>query len=641
MSSSNIKIATSPIKKSFIILHSSLFSVLTIYMINVIFAKLVYLKLGILAAAFILPLKVFVHGGVYGMLVELVSGEELVLRFSRFTFNAKKYWKYYLYVMAAPISVYFLLKISNLIDVRMDVFSFIAFINPLLLFLLAIIIVKDKYINSLKLENRAVSLNFPIIAMMLGLFIAGFSFFRLPYIFWFLDFELARITDFFYNYINLLTFSYFACLAIERYPEIQESFSNEKEIYLINPPGGGILFHISSFVLRDYPPVFVVIKALTPKGYKFREFNRIPWKNRYYASGKLVAMTCFTSNCIDVYRMAREFKKHGSKVIIGGPHVTYLPDEALEYCDSVVCGELESVWPKVIEDYENDALKEKYVGDPLDDCHQLVYQELLNSPPEIVKDFLETSRGCKFKCHFCTVPALSHGKLRKQKISDFIELVKKVKQKYNHVLLIDNNIYSDPAYTKELFRALKSVNIKWSSQSSIDIAKNKEILRLAKESGCRRLLIGFEISEGSFEKKQGGKLALVDYYKDYAREIRKMGIGIKAHFIFGFESDELQHLFKFWKFCFSIRPFATILSILTPFPGSRFYYDMIEQDRISNLNWRHYGGQTLVFNHPRMNNAILSKIYPLFFLIFLLTTSKFGYGLLLLTAIIISIRSFI
>lgn len=628
-----------PIKKSLAILNSSLILVLAAYIPNVIFTRLVYLNWEIPAIVFILPLKIFIYGGIYGTLVELISGEKITLEFKRLKINAKKYWKYYSALTIIPLLFYFSIITNNSFGVRIDAFSFFASINPLLLFILSLMIIRDKYIKPLGLRSRRIPIPLPVLMTMLALFIAGLLVFHLPSILRIPNFELSRITKFIYSYISLLIYIYFVNLALEQYPEVQSKFEHEKEIYLINSPGGGIAFHLSSVLLRMYPPVFVVIKALTPKGYKFREFNRIFWKDHYYAPGKLVAMTCFTSNSIDTYRIAQEFRRRGSKVILGGPHVTYFPDEALEYCDSVVCGEAENVWPQVMEDYENGTLQEKYTGMPAENCHELVYQELLNSPPEIIKDFLETSRGCKFKCYFCTVPSLSQGSLRKQKISNLIELVKKVKEKYSHVLFIDNNIYSDPAYTKKLFCALKPLKIKWATSCSIDIAKNKDTLLLAKESGCTFLLFGFEISEGSFEKAQGGKMALVDHYKEYAKEVKKMGITIKAHYIFGFKSDTFKHLYKFWKFCFSINPFATALSILTPFPGSQFYYDSVREDRISNLNWRHYGGQTLVFNHPRMNNFILAKLYPFISLLFLFTTSKIGY--ILLCLIVINILGFI
>ncbi len=622
-----------PFKRSLAILNSSLVLVFAAYIPNVIFTRMVHLHWEIPAIIFILPLKVFIYGGIYGMIVELASREEITLKFNRFKINAKKYWKHYLALTAVPLLFYFAVVTRGALFAKMDAFSFFSYINPFILFLMSSMIIRDKYIKPLNLKEKRIPTPLPVLITMLALFTIGLLILHLPNTLRIPSFELSRITKFAYIYISFLVFIYFAHLALEQYPEVENTFDHEKEIYFVNALGGGIAFHISSVLLRMYPPVFVVIKALTPKDYRFRTFNRVFWKNHFYAPGKLVAMTCFTSNSIDTYRIAQEFRKRGSKVIIGGPHVTYFPDEALEYCDSVVCGELESVWPDVIRDYENGTLQPKYAGTPVENCHAMVHQELLNSPPEIIKDFLETSRGCKFKCYFCTVPSLSQGNLRKQKISDFVELLKKVKEKYPHVIFIDNNIYSDPAYTKELFLALKPLGIKWSTQCSIDIAKNKELLRLAKESGCTCLLFGFEISEGSFEKAQGGKLALVDHYREYAREVKKMGIMIKAHYIFGFESDTFKYLWRFWKFCFAINPFATALSILTPFPGSQFYYDTVKNDRISNLNWRHYGSQTLVFNHPHMNNFILARVYPFIFLFFLFTTSKLGYVLLFLAII--------
>jgi len=251
----------------------------------------------------------------------------------------------------------------------------------------------------------------------------------------------------------------------------------------------------------------------------------------------------------------------------------------------------------------------------------------------VIKDVLETTRGCKFKCKFCTVPSLSSGLVRRKKIDDLVELIKKIKHRHKHVLFIDNNIYNDPAHAKELFTALKPLRIRWSTQCTLDIAKNDKMLKLAKESGCRNLLIGFEIAEGSFEKDQGGKLSMVEQYYHFAQKIKKMGINIKAHFIFGFDSDSFKNIFKFWKFCFSIQPFATVLSILTPFPGSALYDEMVEKDQITNLNWRNYGCQSLVFRHAKMNNFILRHIWPAIYLIFLLTTSRIGYYLIILLAL--------
>jgi radical SAM superfamily enzyme YgiQ (UPF0313 family) len=148
---------------------------------------------------------------------------------------------------------------------------------------------------------------------------------------------------------------------------------------------------------------------------------------------------------------------------------------------------------------------------------------------------------------------------------------------------------------------------------------------LARESGCDELLIGYEISGGSLEKDQGGKFAMARKYLEYTKMIKKAGISIKGGFIYGFDSDNLKTLFQLWKFCFSVMPRFTSLSILTPLPGSGVYRDMLAQDRIINLNWRSYTATTkLVVSHPCMNPTLLSLFFPLIQLFFLMTTSSFG-----------------
>ncbi|MBI3617011.1 MAG: cobalamin B12-binding domain-containing protein [Candidatus Omnitrophica bacterium] len=378
--------------------------------------------------------------------------------------------------------------------------------------------------------------------------------------------------------------------------------------------------------MRNYPPLFTVLKALTPKTYNFVEFNRCFWQRRYWRADKLVAISCYTSNCYEAYKIAKEFKKRGSKVVMGGPHVTFLPDEALVYCDSVVIGEAEGVWEDVIKDYENNSLKPVYSGVAKEDFYTKTHAELMNSPPEIIRDFLELTRGCKYQCHFCTIPLLSGGKVRKTPIPELVELFKRVRTKHKYIALLDNNIYNDPAYSKQLFEALKPLGIKWQSFCTIDIAKNKEAVRLAKESGCSMLCFGYEIFGGSLEDQNRGKLAMVDRYLEYSRIIQKAGIKIRGNFIYGWDSDNIKSLFKIWKFAFRLRPFLTVIAFLTPLPGSQLYYTMLKEDRLTNLNWRQYDCLDLVFDHKSISHTFLPKIFlraiPLFLVI---TTSQTGW----------------
>jgi len=309
---------------------------------------------------------------------------------------------------------------------------------------------------------------------------------------------------------------------------------------------------------------------------------------------------------------------------MGGPHVSFLPNEALEFCDAVITGEAEAVWSDVVKDYENNCLKKRYSGKAQENYYDAVHEELLNSPSHVIRNYLETQRGCKFRCTFCTIPTLNKSNVRLKPINQSVELLKKIKDDYKTVTFIDNNVYSDPPYARELFLALKPLNVKWGTQCTIDIAKNDKTLRMAKEAGCVQFLIGYEISGESIEKSQGGKFAMAEKYLEYSKKIKKMGIGIQAQLMYGFEHDRLIDILRIWKFCFKLHPQLSALQFLTPLPGSAFYRQLMKENRITNYNWRYYDCQNPVFRHWNVHHSILYISYIFLRIICALTTGTIG-----------------
>jgi radical SAM superfamily enzyme YgiQ (UPF0313 family) len=209
-------------------------------------------------------------------------------------------------------------------------------------------------------------------------------------------------------------------------------------------------------------------------------------------------------------------------------------------------------------------------------------------------------------------------------IEKLVELIKRVKQKKMAILFLDDNIYANPRYAKELFRALKELKVKWVGQSSLDIAKDEEALRLAKESGCRQLLIGYEISDTSQYQKTGGKFHMAEDYMALTKTIKKAKIPIKANFIFGFDSDTTISYWKMWWFCFRIFPAFSALTFLTPYPGTKFFNECIQSDRLTNLNWRNFNFHNFVFEHSVIPTALLNRVSYFVYVFFVLTTSRFG-----------------
>ena len=569
-------------------------------------------------------LKIYGMSALSGCLLEILSNEEPVLCMRRVHPNAKNLWPGFLIAFATIQLIDFIL-FALFPALRIWRSLYLPPLATVAAYVLARWTINKKYLEPFRIPRRKFKFNLSFLGIIISACILELILAKFSYLIHIEGLQWQNISIFIINYIHVFEFIFCALYIIDGYPEVPQEFSRQKEIFLINPMGGGVTRSLAYWFVRIYPAVFVVLKALTPKTYKFCEFSHVLWHERYYKNNVLVCITCLTSNCYEAYKIAKEFKKRGSTVILGGPHVTCLPNEALAFCDSVIVGQAEGVWKNVIRDYENGHLQLQYSGPASEVDYAQVHQELLNSPPSIIKDFLETTRGCKFKCHFCTISALSGGQTHSQPVSAIVELIKKIRPHYSAVAFLDDNIYANPDYAKELFLALKPLKIKWHGQCSIDIAQNRETLKLARESGCTGLLLGYEISGKSLEKKQGGKFAMAQKYFEYTKIIKKAGIKIKGHFIFGFDSDNLKTLWELWKFCFALMPQFTAVTLLTPLPSSGVYRDMLTQNRIISLNWRSYTLHRLVIRHAHINPTGASFFFPLLQTFFLITTSWGGF----------------
>ncbi|MFA5260318.1 MAG: radical SAM protein, partial [Candidatus Omnitrophota bacterium] len=570
--------------------------------------------------------KLFIYSGIYGALVELSSGQEYCVTLDRFWLNMKTFWRSYLVLQVIKITLLFLIYMLapkanlTLIGLWLDI--------PIL-FLMPLLIIRKKYTNPFELKRTPIRLAAAEGGLLLTLIAVQSAAFIIAKMFAGKSPGTFLGLMFLTKYLHLLLFILIAGIHLKSHPRIREHFKSQNEIFLVNPMGGGSVMTSLSFLsYRYHPSVFSVLKALTPPEYRIRVFSRVFWRNRYYRSNALVAITCHTCNSVEAYKIAKGFRKRGSKVVMGGPHAACFPQEALEFCDSVVVGEAESSWEEIIKDYESHSLKPVYHRQATEEQYQKVHQYLLAAPREEVKDYLETTHGCKFHCDFCSAQTLCEGKLRHKPVAEIVELIQKLRPWYKTFNFIDNNIYSDPSYAADLFRALTPLKIKWCASSSIDIAANDNILRLAKESGCAVLTIGYEIREASNEKNLGGKFALADQYVCYTKKFKKLGIKIRGNFMWGFDSDRFEHLWDYWKCCFSIFPFFTLMSLLTPLPGSKLYQNLLAQERLMSINWRSYTTFWLVFKPQHMTYQKLKIFFPFITAIFSLTTSPNGWLLI-------------
>jgi radical SAM superfamily enzyme YgiQ (UPF0313 family) len=314
----------------------------------------------------------------------------------------------------------------------------------------------------------------------------------------------------------------------------------------------------------------------------------------------LVGISCMTSNAPRAYHLAQEFKKRGKTVVFGGVHPTILPDEALQHGDSVVIGEAEGVWEQVLEDFGKGELQKKYhcAKPSLDRYIPKKYGKSTQKKSFHVIPIM-TTRGCPYDCDFCCVSDLYGKQIRHAPISNVIQDIEESEGKA--FIFLDDNIIGKPKYAKELFRALKPMNIKWGGQASISFVHDTELMELAADSGCVALFFGVEsVSEAQLKTM---RKSIKEIYKieEAIKKIKDLGILFHASIVFGFDNDTKEIFPETLDFLRRNKVSSTSLNILTPYPGTRIYEQFKREGRLLTTDWKYYDHSTVTYTPKNLS----------------------------------------
>ena len=320
----------------------------------------------------------------------------------------------------------------------------------------------------------------------------------------------------------------------------------------------------------------------------------------------LVGITCMTAAAPRAYTIAAEFRKRGKKVVLGGIHPTVLPQEAKDHCDSVVTGEAEPVWEKLLEDFENGRLQEFYHGGATEnlDRHPFPRRELIKPGAVLGLEPIVTSRGCPYSCEFCSVWKFFGRKIRHVSIDNVLRDIQNAKS--SRFMFLDDNIVGDPVYAKELFLALKERKVDWVGQASISFAKNEELLKLAHDSGCKGLFFGVESVSEEKIKRMGKSMRSQQATIDAIKRIMSHGIFFHASLVFGFDDDDQSVFDETLEFLYKTKIPSATFNILTPYPGTELYNQFKAQDRLVTEDWSFYDHCTVTY---RPQNLTIDQLY--------------------------------
>ena len=320
----------------------------------------------------------------------------------------------------------------------------------------------------------------------------------------------------------------------------------------------------------------------------------------------LIGISFMTYNAPRAYEIADRFRhEKGKAVIVGGYHPTFMPEEAKQHADAVCIGEAEGNVPRIMADFTAGSLKQFYRSEPVD-LAGLPRPDLalIRKQDYAPVDVLQATRGCNYKCNFCSVSAFHHHRFRVRPIAEVIDELKSLGR---YVLFMDDNIIGDRDYAKRLFAEMIPLGKRWFSQCTVGIAEDEELLHLASRSGCQGLFIGFETlsQDGLRSLKKKANLG-----KDYLGAVRRLhaaGIAIGAGFMFGGDEDTPDVFEQTLEFLLEANIETLQATRLTPFPGTALFAELDRHERIFDKNWAHYDFNNVVFQPLRMRCETLDQ----------------------------------
>ena len=325
----------------------------------------------------------------------------------------------------------------------------------------------------------------------------------------------------------------------------------------------------------------------------------------------LIGISIMSQTCLRGYEIANEFKKRGKLVVFGGIHASAMPEEALLYGDAVVIGEAEGgLWEEVLMDAEHNRLRSFYKLSKVPDLqiHVFPKRDLIKCSSSKYRIApIETTRGCPYNCDFCTVSRFFGTMQRHKPVRDIITDARSCPQKI--LFFIDDNIAFRRKFALELFNELIPLKKKWIGQASIGISRDKELMKMAYNSGCRGLLIGFESMSNEGIRTYRKTLKTLDENVLAVRKLRDNGILVMASLIFGLDSDTEAVFDLSYEFLSKSKSAFFQACLMTPYPGTVVFENLKKEGRILTDDWSKFDTKKVVISPKNISPERLFQGY--------------------------------
>ena len=303
-----------------------------------------------------------------------------------------------------------------------------------------------------------------------------------------------------------------------------------------------------------------------------------------------VAISSYTAQIQQTYDLADRYRKLGVPVLLGGLHVTAMPEEASAHADAIVLGEGETVWPRVMRDLLDGcgALKAVYDarGESFDFSESPMPRFDLLDPERYNRLTIQTQRGCPFRCEFCASSLNISPRYKVKSVERIIAEIHAIKSvwKKPFIEFADDNTFVNKPWGKQLMAAMENEGVRWFTETDISVADDADLLAMMRDAGCAQILIGLESPTYSgmdgLEQRGNWKARQVERYKEAISRIQDHGITVNGCFILGLDGTTTQSFDDIWRFVQDSGLYEVQITVMTPFPGTPLYERLKREGRL-------------------------------------------------------------
>lgn len=315
----------------------------------------------------------------------------------------------------------------------------------------------------------------------------------------------------------------------------------------------------------------------------------------------LIGITVITGTAPRAYELSEHFRRRGIPLVLGGPHVTLVPEDAQPHADSIVVGYAEDEWPRLLRDLAAGCMQPQYTQSPDLDLagRPRPDRSVLPKRRYITSDVFEATRGCVHDCSFCVVPSAWGRKPLHKPVAEVVEDI--TRQQARRAIFVDLNLIANKDYATQLLEALIPLDIEWYGLATTLLCDDLPLLNLVARSGCRGLLMGLESLSVQNLRTGHKQFNHPEKYAQVVQRLHARKIALQGCFVFGLDGDTPDVFLKTAQFAVDAKIDLPRFAIVTPFPGTGLYRQLHSEGRILTDNWELYDGQHVVFQPAQMS----------------------------------------